>query len=367
MLRVLFVGESWLGSCARSLKEALARHPAVVLDEVNEDLSIPRPRARWLRAAGRLLRRGYQQELLGAILHRVRHSRPDVVIVYKGTHVGKAFVRCLRAHGCAVVNVYPDNSPHAHGPVLKGSVGEYDLVISTKPFHPTLWADVYGYRNRCVFVPQGYDPLLHLMTEPSSDTRFDVVLVATWRPEYGELMKRLGRLLSGRPISVAIGGTGWREHEPGLPGDWTFLGGLQGRAYVEALRQGRICLAPLTRDVVVSGKRQPGDEDTTRTYELAAAHCFFIHRRTDYVTSLYDEATEVPMYETPEELAEKILHFLSNPQVRAQMAAAAHRRAVPEFGLDRRANDIVEVLSELSERTVGLQPDAESLAPGAPV
>ena len=39
-MRILFVGESWLGSCARSLKEAMTRQPGVDLDEVNEDLHV---------------------------------------------------------------------------------------------------------------------------------------------------------------------------------------------------------------------------------------------------------------------------------------------------------------------------------------
>ena len=68
---------------------------------------------------------------------------------------------------------------------------------------------------------------------------------------------------------------------------------------------------------VINGVRQPGDEDTTRTYELAAAHCFFIHRRTDFVKTLYSEADEVPMYDAPEELAEKILYYLSRPDERS--------------------------------------------------
>ena len=40
--RVLFVGESWSGSTARSLKEALARLSGVVLEEVNVDHVFPK-------------------------------------------------------------------------------------------------------------------------------------------------------------------------------------------------------------------------------------------------------------------------------------------------------------------------------------
>ncbi len=240
-----------------------------------------------------------------------------------------------------MVNVYPDLSPHAHGAEHQQAVGAYDLVISTKPFHPALWRSVYGYENRCVFVPQGYDPALHWVTSPPSEPRFDVVLVATWRSEYGELMKTLGPLLSSQGISVGIGGSGWIAHREDYPADWVFVGELAGRTYVDWLRQGRICLAPVTREVVIAGVRQPGDEDSTRTYELAAAYCFFIHRRTEFVQGLYDETTEVPLFDTAEELAEKIIHFLPLEEERQRMAAAAHHRAVPAYSVDERANQIV--------------------------
>src|SRR4051794_8221897 len=226
-LRVLFVGESWLGSGARSLKEALARRPIVCLDEVNEDLVVPQARARWLRGINRLLRSAYQQELRNQILYRVDVFRPDVVVAYKGAAIDADLVRTVQARGCRVVNVYPDCSPHAYGPTHREAIGAYDLVVSTKYFHPALWQSVYGFVNRCTFVPQGYDPALHVMAEAPSDAAFDVVLVATWRSEYGELMRRLGHLLSDG-VSVAIGGHGWTAHSSDFPKHWFFPGGLQG-------------------------------------------------------------------------------------------------------------------------------------------
>lgn len=305
---------------------------------------MPNPRSRLLRAINRFLRPMYRQELYRQILKRVAAFKPHIVMTYKGSRIQKDFVHCLRAQGCMVVNVYPDCSPHAHGAEHKQAVGAYDLVISSKPFHPEMWRNVYGYKNRCVFVPQGYDPVLHLVSYPASAQRFDVGLVATWRPEYNDLMKALGNLLAGERVSVGIGGNGWMAHRKEFPSNWVFAGELAGHTYIDWLRQSKICLAPVTRNVIVNGTRQPGDEDTTRTYELAAAHCFFIHRRTDFARRLYDEASEVPMYDTPEELAEKILCFLQRGDERLKMAANAHRRAVPAYSIDARAEQVATFL-----------------------
>lgn len=345
-LRVLFVGESWLGSCARSLKEALFRHGSIAIDEVNEDLFFPKHRAKWLRGIHRLLHQSYRRELYREILARVAVFRPDCVMVYKGYSLDADCVQQLRSLGVKTVNVYPDYSPHAHGERHRLAVGTYDLVISTKSFHPVSWQPVYGYANSCEFVPQGYDPAFHLVTSPPVDQPFDVTMVATWRPEYGELMKGLAELLQGHRIKIGIGGHGWQERRSEFPSDWVLGGAMQGRSYVEFLRKGKVCIAPVTREVVINGVRQPGDEDTTRTYELAAAHCFFIHRRTPYVKTLYSETDEVPMYDDAEEVAEKILYFLAHTEERERMAEAAHSRAVPAYSLDARADEIVGILNQ---------------------
>jgi spore maturation protein CgeB len=341
----LYIGDSWLGSCARSLKEAFRRRSDITLDEVNIDLFIPKPRKKILRILQRIAKKYYLQDLYEEILLRVSVFKPDIVIVYKGGPLEASFINMLKELNMFVVNIYPDASPHAHGVTHKKAVGSYDLVISTKQFHPKIWEKVYGYKNKCVFVPQGYDPWLHLKQFPPNNFEFDVTLVATWRPEYGDFMKEVGKLLEGKEISVGIGGNGWIKHHKDYPSNWTFAEGLHGQSYVDWLRLGKICIAPVTRNVIVEGKQQPGDVDSTRTYELAAANCFFIHKRTNYASELYDDEYEVPKYDTPKDLVEKILFYLENESIRESMRKAAHERAVPNYSLDSRVVDILTYIN----------------------
>ena len=348
-MKILFVGESWLGSCARSLKEALSRQSTVLLDEVNEDLFVPKHRTLWLRAINRILKSAHLQELYQQILYRVEVFKPDIVMTYKGYPIEAGFIHQLRALGCIVVNVYPDYSPHAYGRIHKLAMGAYNLVVSTKPFHPELWKSMYGYDNQCVFVPQGYDSALHYVPEPVTEERFDVVIVANWRTQYGELLDDLGKLLPDESIKVGLGGPGWTERMLQLPKHWEYLGAPHGRSYIDCLRSARIAIAPVNRVVVIDGHKQPGDEDTTRTYELAAAHCFFIHRRTEFAKTLYDEDKEVPMFDDAQELAEKIRYYLPKEQLRRAMADTAHKRAVPAYSADRRAQEIINKLDVFLE------------------
>lgn len=344
-MKILFVGESWFGSTSRSMRDALARRDDVEMDELSEEACFPPPsRVPWLRAASRLTTPAYHKAFNAEVLARVRDLRPDVVMTCKGNPIRAELVRAIQALGAKTVNIYPDCSPHAHGKAHRDAVGCYDLVASTKAYHPALWHELYGYDNRCVFIPKGYEPALHLVPTPPAEQPFDVLMVATYRPEYGKLMLDFARALDDPRVSVAIGGNGWGAVRANLPSHWQFPGPAQGRRYVSLLRQGKVCIAPVTRDVVIDGRRQPGDVDSVRTYELAAAYCFFIHRRTDYVKTVYDEATEVPMFDDGAELAKHVQHFLARPEMRTAMATAAHRRAVPSCSIDERAGAVIAAI-----------------------
>ena len=353
-MKILFVGECWMGSSARSLREALAVLPEVAIDEIGEDLYVPHYRSLPLRVANRLLGPLQRREMAAEIDAKIAAFKPDVLMVYKGSSVGAEVIERAKRAGVFTVNVFPDYSPHAYGSKLREAMGEYDLVISTKPFHPAGWLPIYGYRNRCVCVPHGYDPAVHFWPEPPKKQDFDIVLAATWRAQYQALMQELALELDDEGLRVGIIGAGWRDHAAELPAGWVLADPLRGRSYGDWLRRGRIAIAPVHREVLIRGVRQPGDEDTTRTYELAAAGCFFLHRRTDYVQSIYDEEAEVPMWSDASDLAALVRKYLPLAQVRCSMARRAHLRAVPAYSIPKRAEQLLDhVRAALIEKDGG--------------
>lgn len=117
------------------------------------------------------------------------------------------------------MNIYPDYS-HACGAAHRNTVGVYDVVISTKTYDQALWHDLHGYRNQCLDVPQGYDPLLHLVLDAPGQFEFDVVMVATYRPEYGRLMVDFTKDLADPGVRVAIGGFGSEAGRSSLASHW---------------------------------------------------------------------------------------------------------------------------------------------------
>ena len=347
MKPIVFTDEGWLGSCARSFREALARQD-IPIENLSDDAFFPNWQPLYLRIPRRLIMPLLVREYEHALLSKIRASGAQVVIAYKGSVVSGHLVRQMREMGCKVVNVYPDNSPLAYGTSLAKALAEYDLVVSTKVWHPSNWESLFGYRNRCRFVAQGYDPYLHYRPfhAREGDQQVDVVLVATYRPEYGRLMVDLAKQKGLPDVRVTIYGYGWGKLRRELPPAWSIRPAVQGFAYGAALLSGKVCIAPLTRDVVVGGRRYPGDEDSTRTYELPALGTFFVHRRTRYVQEIFDESEEVPMFDDAGELAERIQQGLADDGRRQRMAAAAQRRSVPRDSLDSRAKEFLAILQE---------------------
>jgi spore maturation protein CgeB len=341
-MKILFVGESWQGSSARSMREALSQLDDVSVDEIGEDHYWPKHRSRLLRAVHRALGSLYWRELQREIGRKVHTRRPDVLIAYKGNGIGAPFVRKLSDEGVYTVNVFPDHSPQIYGTGLRTAMGQYDLVISTKPFHPAKWQTTYGYRNNCVCVPHGYDPRIHFWADPPRNQDLDLVLVSTHSAMYEQLMCDLFMELAHLEMRVVIAGPGWENRKSSLPSTCQILDAPTGRAYGELLRRSKMAIAPVRRTVATASTPEFGDEDTTRTYELAAAGCFFLHRRTPFVQTLYDEGTEVPMWDDVKELAQLIATYLPLECERRAMAARAHARAVPAYSIPSRAKQVLD-------------------------
>lgn len=354
-LRIVYVGESWRGSSARSLREALEAFGGIEVDDILENQFTLSGGSRILRAANRLLRPLQQRELANEIALHVHHFRPHVLLVYKGTNVPQYLIREMKRRGVRTVNVYPDISPHLYGHRHAACVGEYDLVISTKPWHPSSWSAEYGYSNRCVFVPHGYDPAVHYWPHPPDQQVCDIVLVANYREEYGELMSRLGSLMPDRTISCSIAGWGWSSHAKQLPTHWRLVGPVSGRAYGVLLRGGRVVIAPVWTTPCVRSRQYAGDQDSTRSYELAAAGSFFLHRATPYIRTVYKEGSEVVLWDNVNELARQIRVLLPQSELRRSIAQAAHLRAVPEYSIPSRARLVVRHIRSLLSECVQQQ------------
>ena len=122
-----------------------------------------------------------------------------------------ATLRALRVRGVKTACYFPDGHPHAYGRALQDALAEYDLILSAKADHPARWSAEFGFSNRCVHVPHGYDADLHLaanIARPEEQTA-DIAMVATGAGEFSPWLDRWTRRAgTGRLPGGDAGGWG---------------------------------------------------------------------------------------------------------------------------------------------------------------
>jgi spore maturation protein CgeB len=337
MVRILYAGENWYGSCARACCFALRRLGCDVTD-VDVQTYFPQGRSLLTRAASRALLPGLRRDYNEALLRAARVARPHFLLAFKGAEIHADTLRRLRADGVRLYNYYPDTSAFAHGSLLEGALPEYDCVFATKRF----WID--DVRRRVAlratrFLPHGYDPELHRPPADGPDPRFgdDVCVIATHTQAKEEVLAGLAAALPG--VGLAVWGNGWKERcrsaalRPFVRGE-----ALVGSSYPRAIASAAINLALMSGRV--EGASQ-GDETTTRTYEIPACGGFMLHERTPELAELFEEGREVACFGSVDELAAKIEHYLAHPAERRAIAAAGRARCVPAYAYDERMREIL--------------------------
>jgi spore maturation protein CgeB len=344
MLRILFSGENWYGSNARSCSEALRRLGCNVLD-IDGQTFIPQVSQLTSRAVRKLLWFRLVDEFNQHILSMAESFRADVFVAFKGNYIQPDTLKSLSDRGIPLYNYFPDTSAFNHGEWLPRSLPQYDCVFYTKPFW---YADVIRQieLKAGVFLPHGYDPQLHRRLELDArdlvDYGCDVSFIATHSRYKERILDGLIRL---RPnLDLRIWGGGWtsrirsrelRKHVQGFQ--------LLGELYSRAIQAARINLAIMNGPV--SGATS-GDLTTSRTYTIPAAGGFMLHERNAEVLELYDENKEIVCFDSVDELAEKIDYYLVQTLERKNIARAGHARCVPTYSYDNRMAEMLRWHSE---------------------
>ena len=339
MLRILYLGENWFGSCARACSYALRRLGCDVRD-IDVQTVVPQWRRPSNRVFARILRRRIIREYNDMIVRTASEFRPDFLLAFKGSFVKASTLAQVRLLGVTLYNYYPDTSPTAHDRELADSIRAYDCIFYTKKFWGASVPD--GLEGRpMVYVPHGYDADVHRMLPlQDNDMQFcgeQVTFVAGHTPHKEQLLSELVRF---RPnISLQIYGPRWAESARSLNLRPHIRGvTLVGSQYAKAVGGAAICLG------IMSGKVPgvvQGDETTTRSFEIPACGGFMIHERTPEILELYREDHEVVCFSSVEELADKIDYYLAHPEERRRIARAGHLRCVPAYSYDRRMAEIL--------------------------
>lgn len=344
-MRILAVADIWQGSDAYAFVRAFRRkgHSVQVLPPEN---FVPGWRNRGLRGLRRLLAPLLVREYARALVEEGRRFRPHLFFVFKGRYVAPDAVRELRELGAVAINVFPDVSILAHGRYIPEALPQYDWVFTTKTFGLEDMERLVRV-HRASFMPPSFDPEVHrpveLDVEDVACYGCDVSFIGTWSPKKQRLLEWVGSRLP--EIRLRVWGDQWQ------PGRRSLAGRVQGRGVI-GLEYAKAIVASKINLCVLSEARRgssSGDRITARTFQIPATGAFLLHERTPELQRYFQEGTECGCFETPEELVEKIRHYLAAHEDRRAVALAGRERALESgYEVDFRAEEILRKVEEIA-------------------
>lgn len=331
-MKVLVAGD-WHSELHEEVVAAALRRLGHAVDELRwcrffDDTDVPRLAA--------LARRAQNKYLAGPALSQVNRQlqqqalafRPDVVFVYRGTHIRAATLRAIKSAlpQCVLIG-YNNDDPFSreHPRYLwrhfLHAVPAYDLVLAYRHVNIAEYRQAGAQRVellRSWYVPQRNHP---------------VALTAAEQAEFGTEVVFVGHYEADQRLDfleeVVRQGFRLRLFGPGY--DWdpvlrqsTVLRHLVpvrlvwGEDYNRALCGARIALcffSKLNRDTY-----------TRRCFEIPASGSLLLSEHSDDLAGLYREGVEADFFRSRDEMVARIRLYLGDPQRRDAVAAAGRQR-----------------------------------------
>lgn len=268
---------------------------------------------------------GPQTRRLNRHLIRVAlEHRPDVVIVWRGTHILHSTLVMIKRylHTCLVSYVNDD----PFGPQYRSGNWHqrrlWHLFRKTIPvfdqnyvFRATNIQEykAAGAQHADLFLPY-YIPELFENIEKPALPEHDVVFIGHYEPHRLESI----RYLLANGVQVKLYGTGWDAAALNLSRDAQPIAPIHGSGYYHALLNARIALGFLSK--------LNRDEYTRRSFEIPGCGALMLCERTEAMQALFEEGREAVYFSSKEELLEKTQMLLADEDLRQRIAAAGQTR-----------------------------------------
>jgi spore maturation protein CgeB len=266
------------------------------------------------------------------VLSAVDQFGPDMVFVYRGTHLFPNTLRRIKEKNPATVLVgyNTDNafvSGHIYGlwrHFLRG-LTHYDLMLAFRA------QNVEDFKRagakRAELLRFWFDPELNYPVElsPEEQERYgcDVVFVGNYEPqgrlEWLEEIAKAGfklRLFGpGKYWDQKLRKSPWLRHLAPVNEAW-------GENYNKALCGAKVALCLLSK--------LNRDTYTCRCFEIPATKTMLLSEYTEDLAALYTEGVEAEFFRSKDELIAKLHRYLSNAELRLRVAEAGYQRVVAD-------------------------------------
>ncbi|MEO9131637.1 MAG: glycosyltransferase [Sphingomonas sp.] len=333
--RAVVVSDFWFGATARDLADGLrlCGWDVAEVDLFDYVLISDLPA---IKLAGRFLNKFSAGAYGRAILRAASNIDADLMLTVKGSYLRADTLRTLAKRGVFRANLYPDF--HFDHPEFDEALfHDYDFVATTKSFQVEHLANLIG-PERVAYVPHGYSGLIH-HDRPFLDEdqlRWDIGYAGNASAHKRDWLLAVARAFPDR--SMRIVGGGWTALAKGTELEPFVLGhALTGDFFARFIQECRINLA-----VHFGEHKQGGWQDltSTRTFEIPAYRGFMLHVDNPEVRTLFDVGSEIDVFDSQQQLIERISFYLDRPELRRAMIKRAHARCVPAYSVQTRAAEL---------------------------
>jgi len=269
--------------------------------------------------------------------------KPDLVFIYRGTHVYPSTIKMIKEKVECKVFGYNNDDPFSHSYPkyfwrhYKNGVKYYDHIFS------------YRYKNIDDYKAMGYEKVSLLRSYFLKDKNFfiddlsvdnykcDVVFIGHFEDDgRDEAIK----LLIENQINIKLFGTIWEKSKY-----YSYflekLGSIKPLydEYNLALNSAKIALVFLSK--------KNNDTYTRRCFEIPATKTMMMAQYTDDLAGMYEESKEAEYFRDKNELLAKIKYYLANEEKIKQVGENGYKRLLNDgHEVVDRCKEIVRVYEE---------------------
>lgn len=308
-----------------------------------------------------VVRRAQNKFLFGPLLTRVNQHlvervcdlAPDMLFVYRGTHIKAGTLEKIKGTlpACVLIGYNnddpfaPDHPPWLWRHFLK-AVPHYDLMLAYRTANISEFVSAGAKRVellRSWFIPERNHPI-DIDKSAVKKYDYDVIFIGHYEPDdrvscLEEIVRR------GWHLRLFGPGYDWDpviRKSPELRGQIP-VQLLWGEDYNRAVCHSKIALCFLSK--------LNRDTYTRRCFEIPATGTMMLAEYTDDLASMYREGEEVEFFRSPAEMMEKIERYVSDDASRNKLAEGGLRRVhVDGHDVDSRMRQVITWVEDVRGR-----------------
>lgn len=321
-MKILFVGSTAATSTSLHYYTNLVRQGHATFPWNPEFFSARRAGDRWLQKlyGGPTPQRRKQANQ--RLIEICRRNHFDLIFVMGENYVSAEAIEAIRRMSTQA----PRFLFHSHDNLFANGIRKpgdfakalaaYDIAFTTKS------QNVDRYRalgqSNAHFIPSAFEPSVHRPIA-AAESRLDETFAVSFIGTYDD--SRLAWLQSAGWERMHVWGDGWRR--------FPNYESLKGRIHPQAIyfhEFADVCSRSLCSLGLL--REEAEDRHTQRTFEIPACGTLQLAPRNDEIRTFFDENREIVLFDTPEELRDKIDFYLRNDSERERIARAGYERCL---------------------------------------